>query len=415
MGLALDEAIVDPCTYADPQAYHDLFARLRAEAPVRWTEPKEYRPFWTITKHADILEIERQGERFLNEPRLNLLTHAEEARIRDFTGGSHLVLRMLVNMDGDEHRLHRSLTQAWFMPANLKRLEEGLARLAREHVDRLETLGPECDFAQDVAVWFPLRVIMMILGVPPQDEALMLSLTQDLLGASDAEVARDRPSKEILVDTVKGFFDYFTELSAERRRNPRDDLASVIATAEVDGRPISEFEALSYYVIVATAGHDTTSSTIAGGLLALLEHPGELQRLRENPALLPGAVEEMVRWVAPVRHFFRTAAEPYELRGQQIRAGDALMMCYPSGNRDEDVFDDPSAFRIDRSPNRHLSFGYGPHVCLGMHLAKMEMRALFKELLARVDRIELAGEPALTAANFVNGLKRLPIRYAMRA
>lgn len=246
----------------------------------------------------------------------------------------------------------------------------------------------------------------------------MLSLTQDLLGTSDAEVARDRPSKEILVDTVKRFFDYFTARSAERRKTPRDDLASVIANAEIDGRPISEFEALSYYVIVATAGHDTTSSTIAGGLLALLallEHPGELQRLREDPALLSGAVDEMVRWVEPVKHFFRTAVEPYELRGQQIRAGDALMMCYPSGNRDEEVFDHPSAFRIDRSPNRHLSFGYGPHVCLGMHLAKMETRALFKELLARVDRIELAGEPALSATNFVNGLKRLPIRYAMRA
>lgn len=167
MSPGLDDAIVDPRTYADPQACHDLFAWLRAEAPVRWTEPTKYRPFWTIAKHADILEIERRGERFLNEPRLNLLTHAEEGRIRDFTGGSHLVLRMLVNLDGDEHRLHCGLTQAWFMPANLKRLEEGLARLAREHVDRMQALWGECDFARDIAVWFPLRVIMMILGAFP--------------------------------------------------------------------------------------------------------------------------------------------------------------------------------------------------------------------------------------------------------
>ena len=210
------------------------------------------------------------------------------------------------------------------------------------------------------------------------------------------------------------FFRYFTALSAERRKNPMDDLATVIANAQIDSKPIGDFEAKSYYFIIATAGHDTTSSTVAGGLLALMQNPSELAKLRSNLDLLPGAVEEMLRWVTPVKHFFRTATENYVLRGKQIKPGDSLMMCYPSANRDEDMFEDPFSFRIDRTPNKHLAFGHGAHLCLGLHLARMEMKALYRELLLRLDSLDLAGEPAWVQANVVSGLKRLPIRYAMR-
>ncbi|MBN9535195.1 MAG: cytochrome P450 [Alphaproteobacteria bacterium] len=404
-----DQAIASPKTYADPEAYHRLFAELRRDDPVHWTEPEGFRPFWTVSRHADVAEIERQNDKFLNAPRLTLLSVRAEEVI-----GRAGPFRTLVNMDNPDHRAYRGMTQAWFMPPNLKKLEAPIDALAREYVERMVRLGGACDFVSEVAVWYPLRVIMTILGVPPEDEGFMLKLTQELFGANDPDLRRDG-DPDIRRRVAADFFDYFRKIVVDRRQNPRDDVATVIANATINGQPIAEHEALSYYVIVATAGHDTTSSTTAGGLLALLRHPEEFAKLRRSPDLLSSAVDEMLRWESPVKHFFRTAAQDYELRGRKIRAGDNLMMCYWSANRDEEVFADPHSFRIDRSPNRHLAFGFGVHACLGQHLAKMEIRALFRELLARIDEIELAGEPAWSEANFVSGLKRLPLRYTVRA
>ena len=403
---AINEAIADPRTYANQHAYDGLFTTLRRQSPVHWTAPEGYRPFWMVTKHADIMEIERQSDRFLNEPRLILSTIEDERRME---AAKNAMLRTLVNMDNPDHRLFRAIAQAWFMPPNLQKLEARVAALAREFIDRMAAMGGDCDFARDVANWYPLKVIMTILGVPAEDEPLMLRLTQELLGSSDPDMKRSGARG----GTYRDFSTYFAKMTADRRRNPRDDVATVIANAKIDGKPIGELEATSYYVIIATAGHDTTSSTTAGGLLALLQHPEALRRLRAEPSLLSTAVEEMIRWVSPVKHFFRTATQDYVLRGQKIKAGDSLMMCYPSGNRDEGAFADPFSFQIDRSPNRHLAFGFGPHLCLGMHLARLEIRAFFHELLPRLDHIELAGEPAWVEANFVNGLKRMPIRYGM--
>lgn len=413
--MTIDNDIVSPEIYADEDRLHALFADLRRSDPVRWTEPDDYRPFWAITKHADIMEIERQSEIFLNDPRLTLLTRQQEADILKYTGGSHHLLRSLVDMDDPDHRAYRGLTQAWFMPPNLKKLESDIAGLAREFVDRMESHGGECDFVQDVAVWYPLRVIMTVLGVPREDEAIMLKLTQELFGATDPDMQR---SEEGIVagddNTIEEFFNYFTAMTEDRRSNPRDDVATVIANAEIDGKPIGHLEAMSYYIIVATAGHDTTSSSTSGGLLALIENPAELAKLQGDLSLLPSAIDEMIRWATPVKHFFRTAAQDYELRGRTIRKDDSILLLYPSANRDEDVFDEPFSFKVDRKPNKHLAFGYGPHLCLGQHLAKMEMRALYSELLPRLGGIELAGEPARVEANFVSGLKRLPVRYEMR-
>jgi hypothetical protein len=255
---------------------------------------------------------------------------------------------------------------------------------------------------------------MSVLGVPEEDEPYMLKLTQELFGSTDPDVQR---SFDIMAigDVVRDFEAYFLGISEDRRRHPRDDVASVIANATIDGEPIGDLEAAGYYIIVATAGHDTTSSSTSGGLLALLENPDEFARLRADPEKhVAGAVEEMIRWVSPVRHFMRTATRDHELRGTTIREGESVILWYPSANRDEEVFDAPFEFRIERPAARNLAFGYGAHVCLGQHLARLEIQALYRELLARVEHIELAGEPRFAQAAFVGGLKSLPIRYRMK-
>jgi cytochrome P450 len=274
-------------------------------------------------------------------------------------------------------------------------------------------LGGECDFARDVAMQFPLNGILAILGLPESDYPRMLRLTQELFGNADPEVRRGVDLVD-LINVLGDFFAYFYALTAERRARPGEDLASVIANATIDGRPMGDTEMISYYIIVATAGHDTTSSSIAGGLQALLEHPDQLARLQADMSLLPTAVDEMIRWVTPVKHFMRNATADYELAGTKIRPGDALLLSYPSANRDESVFEEPFRFDVGRSPNRHLAFGFGVHFCIGAQFAKMEMRALFRELLPRLGHIELAGEPELTRTLFVGGLKHLPIRYRLR-
>lgn len=409
-----DNELISPKTFANPGRIDALYKDLRENDPVHWTEPDEYRPFWAVTKHADIMEIEKQNDIFVNHDRTTLMTKQQEADVKEFTGGSHLLLRTLVHMDNPDHRAFRGMTQSWFMPPNLKKLEGDLANLAKEFVDKMEAMGGECDFVNDVAVWYPLRVIMTILGVPREDEAFMLKLTQEIFGASDDEMKRQDTDAAINTNTITDFFNYFTAITEDRRKNPKDDVASVIANAEIDGKPIDHLEAMSYYIIVATAGHDTTSSSTAGGLMALMDHPGEMQKLRNNMDLMPGAIDETIRWVTPVKHFLRTAKQDYELRGKKIEKEQSLLMCYPSGNRDEDVFQDPFTFNIERKPNRHLAFGFGAHLCLGMHLAKMEMRALYNELLPRLEHIELAGEPSWVQANFVSGLKHMPVRYRMK-
>ena len=213
--------------------------------------------------------------------------------------------------------------------------------------------------------------------------------------------------------TVAEFVQYFDGITADRQANPTDDLASVIANGIIEGEPIGHKEQLGYYIIAATAGHDTTSNAMSGGLLALIEHPDELARLQADPSLLTTAVDEMIRWTSPVKHFMRTATEDYEIRGTTVQAGQDVLLSYWSANRDEDVFHDPFRFDIGRTPNKHLAFGFGVHYCLGAMLARMELKSLFGALLPRLHHVELAGDPALTRSTFVSGLKRLPIRYEL--
>lgn len=400
-------AIADPRTYGNDTKLHELLTHIRQNDPVAYIDADGFRPFYAISKNADIVEISRRHDIFLNAPRPVLIEQAIEAAMAN----QPAVLRTLIHMDEPDHKAFRSLTQEWFMPANLKKVEAKVEAIAALFVDRMIEKGGDCDFVNDIAVWYPLRVIMMILGVPEKDEALMLKLTQELFGANDPDMQRDAPTEEERNKTLLDFFTFFTQITAERRANPGEDVATTIANAQVNGELIGDLEAMSYYIIIATAGHDTTSSSTAGGLLALLQHPEELEKLRHNPELLTLAVDEAIRWVSPVKHFMRTATEDYELRGKTIKAGESVMLMYASANRDEDAFDEPFKFKVDRRPNKHVAFGHGAHHCLGHLLAKMEMRALYKALLEKVGDIELTGEPTWVQSQFVSGLKTLPIKY----
>ena len=375
-----DAAIADPSMYSDPGAYHDLFALLRKEDPVHWTEIGGFRPFWTVSKYNDILEIEKQGDKFINWPRLSLNSIVDEERVRAGSGrGSTVSLRMLVNMDGAEHRAHRSITQSWFMPTNLRKLEAELANLAKEFVDRMEAVAGSCDFVRDVAVWYPLRVIMTILGVPREDDHRMLAWTKALLSSEDEEMAAGLRGVESRQAAIQEFFRYFGALSANRRKEPKDDLASVIANAKLEGQSISDFEAQSYYLIISTAGHDTTSSSSAGGLLALLQNPCRTGQTQGEPRFASKRYRGDYPLGSPVTHFFRTATEDYVLRGKQIKAGDSSMMCYPSANQGRgNLFPDPYTFKVDRTPNRHIAFGYGPHLLSGTKYRKDGAQGAFQ-------------------------------------
>ena len=406
--------IAYPETYADEKELHDIFTFMRKEDPVSWVEPDQFRPFWAITKHEDIIEIEKQNELFINDPRTTLMDIPTEDAIKEFTGGSHLLVRSLVHMDNPDHQLYRSLTQKWFAPPNLESLKKDIRNIAKEYVNKMVDHGNECDFAKDVAIFYPLRVIMSILGVPKEDEPRMLRLTQELFGGRDEDMIRDESETSSESNTITDFFEYFNALTENRRKNPTIDVSSVIANAKINNEQLGHLEAMSYYVIIATAGHDTTSSSTAGGILALIENPDQLSKLKNNPSLMTSAVEETIRWVTPVKNFFRTATQNYDLKDREIKKDDSILLCYPSGNRDEEIFDDPFKFKVDRSPNRHLAFGHGAHLCLGKYLAKIEMEIFYEELFKKIDNIQLNGEPEWVKASFVSGLKSLPIKYTLQ-
>ena len=412
----VDEAakvFADPTAYANERSLHAALTHLRANAPVSWVDVPGYRPFWAITKHADIMAIERANDLFLSEPR-PLLAPAEADDFAKAQLDAGIGLRTLIHMDDPHHRKVRAIGADWFRPKAMRDLKVQVDRLAKRYVDRLREIGPECDFVTEIAVNFPLYVIMSLLGLPEDDFPRMHMLTQEMFGGDDEEYNKRGKSPEEQLTILLDFFTYFSELTASRREHPTEDLASAIANGRVDGEPLSDVDTASYYVIVASAGHDTTKDAISGGLLALIENPSELERLRQNMDLMPTAVEEMVRWATPVKEFMRTAAEDTTVRGVPIGKGESVYLAYVSGNRDEEVFDDPFRFDVSRDPNKHVAFGYGVHFCLGAALARMEMNSLYSELIPRLESIELAGEPELAATTFVGGLKHLPIRYSLR-
>jgi cytochrome P450 len=402
--------LIDPGPYAKNGPPHASWTALRQHSPVHLCEPPGYPPFWAITRHADICEISKQPDKFLNEPGI---VHTRLAQIVDRSQGIG-AMRTIIEMDPPQHRAFRKVAAPWFTPRAMKRIDAEVDASARDIVDKLagKTGEGECNFAIDVAAMHPLRILSSVLGVSRDDEPRILRLTNQLFAADDEELQRPGQSRdEAIKELGLELYQLFAGIIEDRRKNPRDDLATVLANGQVDGQPMGPLETFGYYLITFTAGHDTTKNALAGGMYALLQNPGELARLRRDPKLVNAAVEEVVRWATPVNYMRRTAACDTVVGERKIRKGDHLLLFYASANRDEDVFDEPFRFRIDRDPNLHLGFGHGEHFCLGSHVARRSQRALFAELSRRLEHVELIGEPQWIKASFVVGLKHLPIRY----
>ena len=400
--------------HRDEVALYEAYRWLRENNPLGIGYVDGFDPIYLVSKHADIMEIERQPQIFTNGGGEN--PGSENPILTNIAGDE--ILETLPYLDPPEHTQVRNIAADWFRPRNLEQWETRIRALAKEAVDRLLQTDGELDFVQDFAKYYPLHVIMSLFGLPEADEPRMMSLSQDLFGTADPDAIREdieplspAAAAQQWAAAVQDFYAYFDGLLQDRRANPRDDLATIIATARTeDGEFYPPETAYGYFVAVATAGHDTTSATLATGIQALAENPELLQRIRNDPSLIPDWVNETLRWASPVKHFMRTALAPYQLRGRSINVGDRFMLLYQSANRDAEVFDDPDVFNIDRRPNKHIAFGYGPHLCIGMALAKQELRIMAEELLPRIESIELTGPAKVVQTTFVGGLKNMPVK-----
>ncbi len=400
--------LIDPESYSKRGYPHDEWTQLRRESPVQFFDVPGWPSFWAITKHADIVEVSKQPDIFLNAPGMTLV------RERPGQEGAQQQIKTVINMDPPEHREYRKVASPYFTPRAMRQVDSLVKETARRLVDGLGPEG-ECDFIAEIASLHPLKVIARILGVAEEDEPFILRLTNELVGTEDPEFRRSEDRMEGIKQLFIEFWTYFGKIIADRRANPRDDLASVFANARIDGEPMGELETLGYFLVAFTAGHETTHGGIGGGFLELVENPELRQLWARDPELTPRAVDEIIRYVTPVNHMMRTANRDYELRGQKIRGGDRLMLFYASANRDEEVFEDGFKLRLDRHPNPHLAFGVGEHLCLGAHLARKTTGAIFRELVTRLESVELTGKPERTASNLVPGIKHMPIRYRIAA
>jgi cholest-4-en-3-one 26-monooxygenase len=323
-------------------------------------------------------------------------------------------------MDPPEHAKYRDLVNRSFTPRAVRSLlyeveeitNDAMNELIRKHRNGGATI--ECDFVTEVAAKVPLDVVAALLGVPKADRMLLMGWTNEVIGSSDPEFERGVTPREALERARSALFSNFTNLVEERRRNPKDDLTSSLAAARIDGQPLASLELLSYFLLLVTAGNETTRNATSGGILALTENPDQWKVLKVKSVLLRTAVEEIVRWTSPVVQFARTASEDYTLRGQRIKRGNSLVLYYPSANRDEDVFKEPFKFDISRDPNPHIAFGIGEHFCLGANLARLELELIFRALLKHVEYVEPTGPLERLRSNFVGGIKRMPVRMKFR-
>ena len=413
-------ASIDPSDLIVPRNYgvagqpHDVWTELRASEPVYYCDAPGHEPFWAITKHADIMEISSQPDIFSNREGPVILNDEQLVQAQNRENTPLGQMRTIIEMDPPEHTAFRKVASPFFTKRNIQGLDEIVAESARAIVDTLGEEG-ECDFIDKVGQRHPLRVLATLLGIDKDDEERVLELTQQLFGGEDPDLQRKGENREEAMAALGlEFYQLFDRIIQDRRANPRDDLASLIANATLDGQPMGPLETFGYYLIVFTAGHDTTRNALSGGMLALLENPDQFQWLRENPGESKKAVEEIVRWTSPVNYMRRRVLKDQKIRGKEIKAGEDLALFYGSANRDEEVFDRPFELDLSRSPNRHLGFGTGQHHCLGSHVARMSARALLVELATRVETMELASDPTHIESSFVVGLKTLPIRYQIR-
>ncbi len=409
--------LIAPSHYGTRGVPHDVWARLREESPVHRCEfGGDFEDFWAITKHADIVDVSGKPHLFSNREGPMLLSRAQMMQMAKRAASPMGKMKTIIEMDPPEHRTVRQVASPFFTPRSIRRLDQIVTESARSLVDSLGEEG-ECDFVEKVSQRHPLRVLATLLGIDREDEEKVLHLTQQLFAGDDPDLQRKGENREqAQLELGMELYQLFDRIIQDRRARPREDLATLLATAKLPGgEPLGPIETFGYYLIVFTAGHDTTRNALSSGFAALIENPDQLELLKRHPELSKSATEEVVRWASPVNHMKRQVLEDVEVRGQKIRAGDYLALFYASANRDSDVFDAPFRFDVTRRPNRHLGFGTGEHFCLGAHVARMSIRALLQELGARALRFELAGEPSQIHASFVVGLKKLPVRYALRA
>jgi cytochrome P450 len=393
-------AIFDPEYWGRHGAPHDLLSTLRKNDPVYWFENDRFDPAWLLTRHKDIEFVSKRPDLFLSGPRT--VFHNPQGFKSPLIG--------LPQQDAPQHTKHRRAMQGWFTPKAIRGLEARMAEIAKDTIDRMAATA-SCEFCDLVSSKLPLKMICEILGIPEAEEPVVWQLTQDVFAASDRDLGKAASAQE----GVRNAMAFCADIARDRQANPTDDFASTIANAEIDGERMSIQEIASHLMIMISAGHDTTASAISGGMLALIRNPEQLARLKEHPELTESAVNEMLRYVTPTTNFVRTAAEDTEIGGVAIAKGQDVCIHFCAANRDEEEFDNPHAFVIDRRPNRHLAFGIGPHACIGQLLARIEMKALFEELMPRIERIELDAEPENIKAFWVSGLKKLPINYNMKA
>jgi cytochrome P450 len=402
--------LINPDSYVASGYPHEIWTRLRREDPVHWVEDNPEMPFWAITKHADISAIGKQPDKFLNGPTLMIRVQPDRRGESDFPP-------TLIDLDPPKHGKYRKIIAKRFTPGALKRLHGDIEGIAKEIVDSLLEQGEsgEVDFVEKIAAPLPIAVIAWLLGVPRSDWNLLFEWTNRTIGANDPEYqVEGQDASETANQAMVELFQYFTKLVEEKKKNPADDLVTVFANAEVDGEKMPFMDVLTYCLIIVIAGNETTRNATSGGMLALAQHPGELRRIQQDLSLLPSAVEEIVRWTSPIIHFARTTNQDVEIRGRKIKKGEHLALFYPSANRDEEIFEDPFTFRVDRNPNRHLAFGIGEHFCAGAHVARLELEYAFRYLIPRLAEVEVIGEPVRLRSHLVGGIKHLPIRYRLK-
>lgn len=398
----------DQHRWGDMDAWEQEVVELHASGPLHRIEAPGFAPFWAVIGHSAVLDVERHSDIFHNAPRPVLSSVQQEQ-------ASTQELKTLIHMDGEEHHAHRRLTADWFKPATVSTLQPRLDDLSSRTIEKMRTFGGACDFATDVALAYPLQVILEILGLPESDYSLMLKLTQQLFGQEDPDIrSKMEDTPEAMMQVLVDFFTYFRALTDNRRTSPTDDLATLIANGLINGEPLSESSALGYYIIIATAGHDTTSNAMSTGIELFARYPEQLKKVQEHPELLANAIEEIIRHASPVRHFMRTATQDAEVAGQPIKAGERLYLSYKAANLDPSVFENPRVFDVERTnANKNVSFGYGVHFCLGAQLARNEMRSLFGHLIPRLEKLELSGPARTWKTTFVGGPKSVPIRFTL--
>lgn len=389
--------------------HHEMFKRLRAEAPVSWHDLPDGQGFWNVVKRADLVEVNRDVDTYSSEAGGVSIVGPGEGR--EPSSGVDPRGVMMLYMDPPKHTRYRLLVNKGFTPRMIGLLEKYLTHRATLIVDNIIERG-ECDFVVDLASELPLQAIAEIMGVPQEDRKLLFEWSNRMIGIDDPEYATDdgfNASMELYM--------YVNELAKKRKTDPRDDIVTKLINAEVDGDKLSEVEFDMFMLLLTVAGNETTRNTTAWGMWALMDNPDQYKDLRENvDTKLDRAIEEILRWASPVYHFRRTALADAEIRGQQIKKDDKVVIWHISANRDEEWFDDPYTFNIDRWPNEQVAFGGGgPHYCLGANLARMELKLIFREILERIPDMRMTGPPSMLRSNFIGGVKHLPVKYSAGA